>query len=177
MNRQYIITDKFLGTKERAATWVSETFQDLIPAGEHRAREIQLLSSLDGNTFGASFEGQVCERKGRIACTGVSTPKPGLNAHFYIKCGDMRYVGSDRYIFSESHNPSEKAAFRSYSCKGDLSLRPQYKLIGYFKDGSCDNLIGLEFEPKFCAAPSYEQDKRKSIGKGDYRPSFRSEEL
>ena len=58
------------------------------------------MSSLDGKTFGAIADDQSCEKGHVDACTGSSTSKPDLKAIFYIECGELKYVGSNRYVFS-----------------------------------------------------------------------------
>ena len=135
--------------KAQAAVWNAETYQNVIRSGEYKSRQIQLVTNPDGKTFGAAVDDQSCKKDSVDICTGSSTPKPDFAAFFYIECGDSKYVGSNRYVFSlESEDKrNNENIIRSYSCVEGKDIIPTWKLLGYFKEGDCEELNGLRFEP------------------------------
>ena len=119
---------------------------------QDQTRQVHLISSLDKNSFGTALDDQLCLPSGRIVCSGLSRPQHGFKAYFYIECGDQRYVGHDRYFFSKLLKSAEESSFiRSYACAQDPSLRAQWKLLGYYQEDSCVELMGKRFDPNFDA--------------------------
>ena len=151
VNRQYIITGKFNDAEVESAKWVPQTYQNVYSTQRDNARQIQLVSFSDDGTFGASWDKLICLPEGGYVCNGWSHLKAGLQAFFYIECGEKRYVGPDRYFFSKLSKGSAidkygNVIIRSYICDGDPAHRPHWKLLGYFEQSSCEDFNGKRFD-------------------------------
>lgn len=149
--RQYIITGKLSGVEETAPSWIPEVFEDIYPLGEMTNGRWIFLFSTDSDTFGVFLldDKNTCS-KGVSRCVGKSIPEPGRKPLFAITCGDQHYVGFDPYFFSPPR-VNDKDTIRSYVCQGqDMSLRPHWKLLGFFEEGSCEFLKAAKYNEHFC---------------------------
>eukprot|EP00586_Coscinodiscus_wailesii_P007311 CAMPEP_0172487248 /NCGR_PEP_ID=MMETSP1066-20121228/16236_1 /TAXON_ID=671091 /ORGANISM="Coscinodiscus wailesii, Strain CCMP2513" /LENGTH=699 /DNA_ID=CAMNT_0013253729 /DNA_START=128 /DNA_END=2230 /DNA_ORIENTATION=+ len=156
--RQYFITDKLSGLDKRSVEWVSEVKQEIIEHADFSGRVVTLVTKDDDtDTFGALVAGDDdddddCGTSTSVVCTGLTTPGDELEPLFYMTCGeDKKYVGSNRYYFSPE---PQDDVMRSYVCDGEeFSVRPTWKLLGFFEEGACDGLKeGRRYDADFCKA-------------------------
>ena len=134
-----------------ASTWVGEVFQEKYSLGEMDGTSIHLYST-DQNVFGSHVESDSTKcLQGASRCVGKSVPTYGMTPLFAMSCGNKHYVGSDRYHFSPARS-NETETIRSYACEGETSgVRPQWKLLGFFVEGSCNFLINAIYDASFCS--------------------------
>ena len=152
--RQYYITDQYTGLGNRSAELASDTIEEVITAGEFGSSEIHLHYIDDGQsvTFGSTIDEYPCEnaQATTIACTGSSTPQLGKSAFLQIDCDTSTYVGTDFYYFSNF----PATPYRVMNCKIDgvtTSTRPRVKLLGYFSDTDCGNILQDKiYDASFC---------------------------
>lgn len=150
MYQQYVIAGELPNNLASAPSWVDEVYEDVYHEGDMTGTEIHLYSN-DENTFGGYVAGGSSCLQGVSRCTGKSVPEFGLRPLFAITCGANKYVGSDRYHFAPPR-ANETETIRPYACDGELpSVRPTWKLLGFFPEGSCDFLIGASYDKDFCA--------------------------
>lgn len=122
----------------------------MIQRNKRVSHYIGLYSDYSNTHFGASVGDDPCYM-GDLICTGISVPSKNTTAHFFMTCGEKTYVGSDRYHFSPPQ-ANKTDTLRPYACDGeDPSVRPSWKLLGYFEDGSCENLVNSTYQPYFCS--------------------------
>ena len=146
--RQYLITGEYTDMETEGKRWAQEAYEDFFFPGELKGEDITLHST-NTEVFGATVGDGSCEA-GESRCTGKSAPGPNLVAMFAIECGDSVYLGPDQYNFSPSR-ASETATIRAYACEGEaIYVRPAWKLLGYFEQGSCEFLIGASYNATFC---------------------------
>ena len=82
---------------------------------------------------------------------GKSAPEFGMRPLYAVTCGDKKYVGSDQYIFSPRRE-YELETIRSYACEGEtVDIRPEWKLLGFFEEGSCQFLESAAYDSEFCS--------------------------
>lgn len=152
VSRQYILTGSLTEMETSAKSWVKEAKDDLYPLGEMPSVDIHLFSNSSNiSSFGAYVAGSDINcLQGQIICSGKASPHYGMTPHFIIHCGDRTYVGPDRYHFSPPRY-EESDPFRPYVCDGEIEgIRPEWKLLGFFKDSSCDLLKESKFEENAC---------------------------
>jgi len=147
--QQYLVTGRLAEMPSIAQEWKPEVYEDIYSLGEMSGTDIHLIST-DDATFGAlvSEEGASCS--GEVRCTGKSVPQFDSTALFAISCGNNNYVGSDQYHFSPSI--ASDNIIRSYACEGEaIDVRPVWKLLGFFEEGSCDFLQNAVYDSNFCS--------------------------
>jgi len=151
--QQFFATGELLEMPGIGAEWKNEVYEDLFSLGEMEGSPIHLYSNDDLEVFGAVVEGmEGYERclQGEIICSGSSVPSFGSVPLFRIQCGSTIYLGSDRYHFTPPQ-ASERDTLRSYACDGESNdVRPDWKLLGFFPEGSCDDLQGASYDEIFC---------------------------
>ena len=151
--RHYLITDKYVGSDARAASWVPEVYMVQREAGQMPGRSVDLYS--DGKSaFGATVNGSACGfTAATIVCTGRTTPQAVTQPPLYaIECGNQKYVGTDLYHFSPVR-ASEAEAIRSYVCRDQpAGVRPSITLLGWFPDGACASLRNASYQERYCDA-------------------------
>lgn len=148
--RQYLMTGEVKDHQAQLDTWIDEAYEDIYYIGELTGHDLDLYysSKKDIAVLTLSSDSS-CENvpDTDVRCTGSTVPSYGKVPHFLITCGSgenaTSYIGSNRYHFSPSRE-SETDIVRSYACDGeeDLSMRPTWKLLGYFEEGSCGVLQG-----------------------------------
>ena len=148
--QQFFATGEFSEMKSIGAEWKGAVYEDLFSLGEMGSKEIQLYANDDAGTFGAFIEGGDPCLQGTSRCVGRSAPTARMNPLFSITCPNKVYLGSDRYHFSPPRD--EDNIIRSYACDGEATdVTPEWKLIGFFKEGSCDFLIESSYDDTFCS--------------------------
>ena len=95
-----------------------------------------------------------------LECSGYSTPKAGYVPFFYITCQDSVYIGPDPYHFTPGNGEwftfpgmsgDNSQKIRSYACEGEVqSVRPTWKLMGWFEASSCSLGSGMSFDGNIC---------------------------
>jgi len=156
-HRQFLINDKLGSIQSKASSLSTEAYGDMLTSSDFTGRTLEVYYE-DSSHFGvaaASDRGQTsttCD-KGNVNCAGSTVPSNDLVPFFTIKCGSQIYFGPNRYHFNQS--PDLNGKFRSYVCAGEAKgVVPEWKLIGYFKDGECDELSNAVYVPAFCAPTS-----------------------
>eukprot|EP00573_Skeletonema_grethae_P002718 CAMPEP_0201686088 /NCGR_PEP_ID=MMETSP0578-20130828/653_1 /ASSEMBLY_ACC=CAM_ASM_000663 /TAXON_ID=267565 /ORGANISM="Skeletonema grethea, Strain CCMP 1804" /LENGTH=955 /DNA_ID=CAMNT_0048170085 /DNA_START=103 /DNA_END=2970 /DNA_ORIENTATION=+ len=175
--RAFFFASELSSVKATADSLKSNVVYDLIEETRYNPRAIDLYKS--GTSFDAvaatSAQGTstTCTSpSATLECSGFSTPTPGYSPIFYVTCGSSSYLGPDPHFFTPgngetftfpgmSNNNDEK--IRSYACEGqDASVRPTWKLIGFF-DPSCVMLgPGLAYDDEICVEPSEEPSSQPS---------------
>ena len=152
VNRQFFITDKLKQSIDVAKDWVNETLSDFIYYGDYSSNTTIQLHSLDNTTFGLypsdnGNDDTPCSQ-GTLRCAGSSVPQIGSSALYAIICGDNEvYLGHDPYALSHISS----SIIRSYACKSQLNVRPDWMLIGFFPLSSCDYLKNARYDENFCS--------------------------
>jgi len=150
MSQQYFATGELSDMESVGAGWKGETYEDHFASGEMTGTDIHLYSN-DASSFGAYIDGGDACLQGVSRCSGKSVPGAGLSPLFAMACGSSQYVGSDRYHFAPSRS-SNTDPIRSYVCDGeDDDVRPSWKLLGFFAEGSCSFLDGASYDSLFCS--------------------------
>jgi len=156
VHRQFIINNQLGNIELQAQSWVSEARGDMLTPSDFTGGRALELYSDDNSVFGAATASSrggtstSCD-KGTTKCSGKTVPTTGMVPIFAITCGNLKYVGSNKYFFSPA--PDENMYIRSYVCDGQgLGIIPEWKLLGYFPDGDCDSLSIAEYDPSFCIA-------------------------
>ena len=151
VTRQYIITGRLKEMEKKGAKLLDDTYEDLYAFGELPGVDIHLYSDPDDyTTFSAHVDGSpiIC-LQGEIVCTGKSSPHYGMVPLFAITCGNQTYVGSDKYFFAPEG--AETDPIRPYVCDGSVELiRPEWKLLGFFEEGSCEKLENAAYNENSC---------------------------
>lgn len=146
---QMIATGRLAEMEDIGNEWVSEVYEDLFAETEMSGTDIHLYAN-DALEFGAYIDGDDACNQGISRCTGSSVPQVGKVPLFYMTCAEKKYVGSDKYFFSPSRD-SDSDIIRSYICDGeDVSVKPTWKLLGYFEEGACDFLSEASYDELFC---------------------------
>lgn len=161
VSRQFLINGPLPQIEGDVTQWVGETVNDLLETEDFFGRSLVIYSSIDNYTYGVAAaamgagETTTC-LKGVRRCVGSSVPKEGMVAFFSITCGNMTYLGPDRYNFGLPQNVTDSSAavdpIRSYVCD-DLghNVRPVWKLMGYFSaQGGCEFLRNASYDKRFC---------------------------
>ena len=64
-----------------------------------------------------------------------------------MTCGGSSYVGSDQYKFART---SSDVALRPFLCADETnSIRPEYKLLGYFEEDNCSVIENHQYAENF----------------------------
>jgi len=174
-HKQFLINDKLGSIESKASSLSSEAYGDMLTSSDFTGRTLEVYHE-DSSHFGvaaASDRGQTsttCYR-GNVNCAGSTVPSNDLVPFFTIKCGSQIYFGPDRYHFNQG--PDLNGKFRSYVCLGQAKgVVPEWKLIGYFKDGACGVLSNAVYDPAFCdeepssdpsSDPSHEPSHEPSV--------------
>eukprot|EP00986_Skeletonema_menzelii_P001282 scaffold338_cov155-Skeletonema_menzelii.AAC.16 len=176
--RAFFFASELASVKATADSLKSNVVYDLIEDTRYNPRTIDIYKS--GSSFDAvaasSAQGtstSCTSSSATLECSGFSTPKPGYSPFFYVTCGSSSYLGPDPYFFTPgngetftfpgmSNNNSEY--IRSYVCEGqDMSVRPTWKLIGFF-DSSCSSMgAGFTYSDDICVEPSEEPSSEPSF--------------
>jgi len=149
--RSFYITDKLGVIDKRAQEWVPEKYRDKIKAEGVSGQEVILFKNSPCDTFfGGCLATEMCgQDKAPVTCKGWTTPKQEYFAHFAMKCGRTRYVGTDRYHFAPVDNISGYK--RNYICINEpVGTKPSYHLLGYFRYGDCDAFQNDAFDQLLC---------------------------
>lgn len=162
VERQYLVTGKLSEAQSQGNTWRKEHVQNIIHPGQHSKNSvIQLYSFSDKNVFGAQVVGKIdCvnpDASKKLMCTGRSTPQVGHRAFFSIECVGSYYFGPDQYHFAPK--PGSDKIIRSYECGNrkpddDPTIRPKWKLIGFFPVNECEEIAGMRYDPTICSVTS-----------------------
>ena len=148
--QQYIVTGELSEMEKTASVWKSEVYEDLYPLGEMSGVDIHLYST-DATVFGAFVTGGQKCLQGVSRCIGKTVPQPGLTPLFSITCGNSTYLGSNQYFFSPPRL-NNTDLLRSYACVGEpVNVRPEWKLLGFFEEGSCNFLKNATYHNSFCS--------------------------
>lgn len=151
MFRQYIVTGELSGMEARSSPWVDEVYHDIFPLGEMTGGVDIHLYSNSNDIFGAYVEGGSSCLQGVSRCVGKSIPSFGMRPLYAVTCGNKKYVGSNQYVFSPAR-ASETETIRSYACEGEAAdVRPEWKLLGFFEEGSCMFLESATYDSEFCS--------------------------
>jgi hypothetical protein len=177
--RAYFFASELASVKATADSLKSNVVYDLIEDTRYNPRAIDIYKS--GSSFDAvaasSPEGTSTTCGGSAAtleCSGFSTPKPGYSPFFYVTCGSSSYLGLDPYFFTPGNGDtftfpgmsnSNTEYIRSYVCDGqDASVRPTWKLIGFFDSAACNSLgAGFTYDDDICVEPSEEPSSQPSF--------------
>ena len=139
-----------------------KVYVDQIEEVDYNARSVDLYK--DGDKFEAVAAATVggsttsCgSGTAALSCSGSSTPQSGKSPFFYITCGTNTHVGQDPYHFSPSfggtfpgHAPAG-GTVRSYVCDGQSnSVRPTWKLLGFFSPGDCSGIGSATLDDTVC---------------------------
>ena len=150
--------------ERKAAKWLDDTYEDLYALGELPGVDIHLYADPDDNsTFTAHVDGSpiICIQD-EIVCTGKSSPHYDMVPLFAITCGDQNYVGSDKYFFAPE--VAESDPIRPYVCDDSTeSIRPEWKLLGFFEEGSCEKLEHAAYDENSCP---FRVPNRERVPKG-----------
>jgi len=151
---QYLATGRLSEMQTIGNEWKSQVYEDLFDSTDYTGQGTAIhLYSDTMSSFGAYIDGGDSCLQGTSVCTGSSLPEFGKIPLFFITCGNNTYVGSDKYYFSPSRANSNQD-IRSYACAGESTdVRPIWKLLGYFDDGSCNALQGATYDTSFCSTP------------------------
>eukprot|EP00049_Salpingoeca_infusionum_P014892 m.285198 g.285198 ORF g.285198 m.285198 type:complete len:826 (+) comp15770_c0_seq2:113-2590(+) len=155
--RQYIATGR-LQNIEAVKEWVDETEQMLYPEEEAPVGRGVHLMSIDASRFtavlgdkGAVTVPSTVPACGAVRCSGTTTPRQGSAALYMMTCGTQTYVGHDQFAFTPEDATNNYV--RPYVCDGQpTSVRPTWKLLGFFPQDACIFLQGATYDPALCPA-------------------------
>jgi hypothetical protein len=170
VNRAYYFISELGNVEATANNLVEKTYATQINNEDWTPRMVGIYSSTDdGNEFtivtASSVHGNstTCDNPlASLICSGTSTPSPGRVPFFYVKCGTLlTYFGTDPYHFTPpfgsrfpGHGNIDNMV-RSYVCdKMDISVRPDWKLMGFFNssDTGCLSLVQARYNSEICVA-------------------------
>ena len=151
-----------------------KVYVDQVEEVDYNARRVDLYK--DGDKFGAVAAAVVggsssCgSETAAVSCSGWSTPQSGKSPFFYITCGTNTHVGQDPYHFSPSfggtfpgHAPAG-GTVRSYVCDGQPnSVRPTWKLLGFFSPGDCAGIGSATLDDSVCPDSAVSSVYRSSV--------------
>eukprot|EP00574_Skeletonema_japonicum_P013027 CAMPEP_0201715774 /NCGR_PEP_ID=MMETSP0593-20130828/1885_1 /ASSEMBLY_ACC=CAM_ASM_000672 /TAXON_ID=267983 /ORGANISM="Skeletonema japonicum, Strain CCMP2506" /LENGTH=758 /DNA_ID=CAMNT_0048205371 /DNA_START=26 /DNA_END=2299 /DNA_ORIENTATION=+ len=167
--RAFVFASELSAAKTTADALVPKVIPDKIDDTRWNPRAVDIYKS--GMSFDAvaatSVQGTSTTCTSTIAtleCSGFSTPKAGHVPFFYITCGASSYLGPDPYHYTPGNgdwftfpglsNDNDKK-IRSYACAGEVeSVRPTWKLIGWFNASTCSLGSGLSFDDNICDVPT-----------------------
>jgi len=167
--RAFVFASDLVSVKETAESLKSNVVYDLIEETRYNPRVINIYKS--GTSFDAvaatSVQGTstTCTSPSAdLECSGFSTPKQGYSPFFYVTCGSSSYLGPDPYFFTPGNGDwftfpgmsnNNTLKIRSYACEGqDPSVRPTWKLIGFF-NSTCVSLgSGVTYDDDICVVPT-----------------------
>lgn len=163
-NRSFMFQSNLGNVKATAENLVPKVMIDHIEQNEWNSRNVDVYTFMSDFVVNAALEQgdqTGCEnRQAVLACEGKSTPSVGVVPFFYITCGSATYFGSDPYHFAPpfdnqfpDHGSVHKI-IRSYVCKdeSDLSVRPTWKLMGFFNKNTCTSLSSHVYNKDICEA-------------------------
>ena len=186
--RGFLFASELSAAKTTAETLVPQVIPDKIVDTRWIPRAVVIYKS--GTSFDAvaatSSQGTstTCSStSATVECSGFTTPKAGYVPFFYITCGASSYLGSDPYHFTPgngnwfnfpgmSNNNTEY--IRSYECEGqDQSVRPTWKLIGWFDASTClsGSGSGLSYDDNICVEQTTSMSAEPSLQPSS-SPSF-----
>jgi len=160
LNRGFLLSSDLGSVKTTADNLVEKTYINRVEPQDYTPRPIDLYSGVHANGvehFVAVLDG-VCNSPATLKCSGKSTPSPNHLPFFHVTCGDSTYLGRNPYHFTPdfgaefpAHGSIEQPV-KAYVCDGqDPSLRPTWKLIGYF-DSNCTESEGIAYHDDVCDA-------------------------
>ena len=139
--RQYIkVGPSAAAMPDAASPWVSEAVQGWARPAElsSRAAPVVLVRHRGAIMLRIAdkCDGEACATAA-VACTGTTVPTSNTAVPLFdIRCGGFTRISSDPYALS----PDDATAHRSYRCAGEeATVRPTWKLLGYFEPGVCDS--------------------------------------
>lgn len=149
---QYLATGRLSDMQATGNDWKPQVYEDMFDKTDYTGTAIHLYSK-DMSSFGAYIDGGDDCLQGSSVCVGSSLPEFNKIPLFFVTCGSNTYVGSNKYHFSPTR-ASVNDDIRSYACAGEATnVRPTWKLLGYFEDGSCSALeLGI-YDTTFCSTP------------------------
>jgi len=150
-NRKYLISGNIHDIELIAPSYVSETIEDIVQVGQMSNKGESIHLFLVNNSFGPSIgKSAVCPSvNAKHICTGSAAPKKDSRPLYYITCGNVSYLGDEAYHFSPDTNDG---ILKPYICKGEnLSIRPAYKLLGYFVVSDCSDLRDARYKSDLCS--------------------------
>lgn len=155
-NRQYMVTGPYLEMDAEARTWRGEVKQVTRFPGDVKGRAVHLFghtpkASGKFTAFGVDLD-LACGHYGEDpTCSGITTPQKGYSPMFAVRCGGLSSVTHDPYVYA----PPGVGKY-PYKCQDhrNKTVRPVWKLLGYFKPGQCKRLMEATFEPGFCERTS-----------------------
>eukprot|EP00592_Proboscia_alata_P024856 CAMPEP_0194443666 /NCGR_PEP_ID=MMETSP0176-20130528/126838_1 /TAXON_ID=216777 /ORGANISM="Proboscia alata, Strain PI-D3" /LENGTH=892 /DNA_ID=CAMNT_0039269953 /DNA_START=281 /DNA_END=2956 /DNA_ORIENTATION=- len=151
-NRKYFISGSLDDAESTAKPFVPET-QESVYTGENLNAEFDegdvIQLHCDDDVFGATIGSESCWGGARSICYGSTVPKEGSKPLFFITCNETSYVGYDAYNFIPNAVDGE---LKPYICANEaLSVRPTFKLLGYFDAVDCADLSGKAYVADFCS--------------------------
>jgi len=163
--RQYMLTGMHQGMDSLASKWAEQVSQTGSIPGDYPGRPVHLFAFTDSSDGSARFGIDLDPSCGILGlsnknatCVGQTTPQPGTEPLFAIQCGNMSYVGIDPYHFA----PPGTGRF-AYLCDGmDASVRPSWKLLGYFARDACSALATAAIDPNYCPVQKEETPSRQT---------------
>jgi len=184
--RAYLFASDLAAVKETAESLKSKVVYDLIEETRYNPRSVNIYKS--GTSFdvvaatSAQGTSTTCTSpSATLECSGYSTPKQGYSPFFYVTCGSSSYLGPDPYFFTPENGVSftfpgmsndNNVKIRSYACKDqDPSVRPTWKLIGFF-NSTCVSLgSGVTYDDDICVVPTDDPTSQPSSFQASSQPS------
>eukprot|EP00485_Elphidium_margaritaceum_P020015 CAMPEP_0202734172 /NCGR_PEP_ID=MMETSP1385-20130828/188542_1 /ASSEMBLY_ACC=CAM_ASM_000861 /TAXON_ID=933848 /ORGANISM="Elphidium margaritaceum" /LENGTH=253 /DNA_ID=CAMNT_0049400519 /DNA_START=580 /DNA_END=1341 /DNA_ORIENTATION=- len=133
-NTQYVVSGRLVDVEQRAKQYVSQTFQNVVDAGDIAGRVITLWrqdnASDSDNIYTAVVGNSTCTN-GVLICTGSTTPQQQHLPLYAIECGNISYIGFNAYFFSPLDSVDHTK--QPWICDGmDVSIRPSWTMLGFF---------------------------------------------
>jgi len=170
VERQYIITGPLREAQAQGLNYVQEHVQDNMPPGTHkRSHTVYLYKFPDKKAYGAGIPGimgcgATTNGPRQKMCSGSTTPQNGFRAFFQVECLGSYYFGPNQYHFTPE--PTADKVVRSYVCNNgdpatDKMVRPKWKLLGFFPEDACVEILGYKHDQKVCT--NSEDDSTSSV--------------
>eukprot|EP00521_Asterionellopsis_glacialis_P008754 CAMPEP_0195281098 /NCGR_PEP_ID=MMETSP0707-20130614/549_1 /TAXON_ID=33640 /ORGANISM="Asterionellopsis glacialis, Strain CCMP134" /LENGTH=748 /DNA_ID=CAMNT_0040339943 /DNA_START=78 /DNA_END=2324 /DNA_ORIENTATION=- len=150
-NRKYMVVGNYNDAENQAQPLITKAVEDIdnmneLPSGETitlHYSETQFSATV-GDTTSCGVTGLV------QTCQGSTVPKTGSKPLYYIVLDDNEgtsKVTHDPYHFDQTQ--PQYIPLRPYFCSSDKTIRPIYKLLGYFPTDSCA-LDQQTYMPELC---------------------------
>ena len=157
INRGFLLSSDLGSVKSTAENLVEKTYIAKVAPQDYTPRSIDIYTTTNNTHLVSVPEGTLCSSQTQAVCSGKSTPSAGHVPYYYVTCGYSTYFGPNPYHFTPSFgsefpdNGSITNPVRSYVCDGqDLSVRPTWKLLGFFNPSSCAEIEGATYHEGAC---------------------------
>eukprot|EP01084_Bolivina_argentea_P176828 305934_1 len=128
INRQFIITDRYINIDPIAKIFVDETYQNFTNIGDIKGRNINIFVDFNNKQFTVLIYNNCSVGNWLNNCIGCTTPQNGNYPLFVIKCGNESHVAFDPYVLSPINNTR-----KPWICNGmDINVRPKWNFLGFF---------------------------------------------